>query len=692
MADKVTIGIYDSFDGTDDGLINIGPNIKIYKVCNDINDLYSINTKALPEDENITCYVKNVDAVVDEENYRGAFFTYNTDTGGWQEVAVGNHSHVNKYILDRLCTLNDTLLDPNKKYSIRLTKNTDNDEYSIDWVEDKDVLPDLPTTNNSQMYLTSDGESLKWSNNLVPTQSFRKLNYIIDEDTLESSKRVSFKLINTTINISNDELLVFDNGRLIDSPTISVKNNILSISIETDDFELGELITILVIRNGISGFLENVADEYVTKKELISYSYTGELNLNDYVNKTEIREYAKKYHGHSEYATKEHNHDYRYANFHHTHNEYLTRTQVLAIIADAAGADGDIDITGTIQNLVSALTAKIDELINQNYITANTLESEIAATEVKFSNTNNIYYNGEQLTAVIDELKDAKSVDIDEVSSDKIKLDYHNVTRDIGGFTAGDTIYAGMQLDTFIERLIGTDIDNICEPEIKCTVKKKDNNTNYEVGELCTLSVKPEYIQNDGGDLISIKLEVTSATGTVEYDLTNNKVKTISLPLLPFDGTTKAASIKVTAKYDKSTNLDAGELVYKEDIYANRFLFAGSFDFDFTSDYQSQSDYIRQLKEYADSTTNEYKLTLAADRYHRSIVFAVPSSWNKKVEAIVYNEQGCDISDLFDTWTTYVEGDNNSISELYTIYTYKFAEAKMSKMSFNIKLKNSELI
>ena len=95
-------------------MIHQGP-VAIYKVVEEYSQLLLIpdevgfptvdDNEDNPFDQtvlpNVVVYVKNV-TELEGYRYRGAYFRYNYVTYGWDEVAIGTHTHENKDIIDKI--------------------------------------------------------------------------------------------------------------------------------------------------------------------------------------------------------------------------------------------------------------------------------------------------------------------------------------------------------------------------------------------------------------------------------------------------------------------------------------------------------------------------------------------------------------------------------------------------------------
>lgn len=675
MADinnKVVVEFDDLYDSNDDGVINLSSNVIINKVCNDIDDLYSLNTSLFPLDRATIVYVKNIATEKDTYNYRGAFYQWDPASMGWQQILIGQHSHANKEILDKISNINTDTLSYDTEYCLKIVKvESDSGEitYDIKYVEDKTQLS-LPVDSSTPKYLQSDGTGYQWVSDIAPAQTFKKIKHVLTENDIITPNNISIPCENLTFNMLTDDIMVYDNGVLIDILNAEYLDGRLNIVISNDEFELDETITVLIIRHGISGFIDTIADEYVTKKELVNVLTNGNIDLNKYVLHSELEKYSRKNHTHSDFAKRSHNHDYRYADFKHTHVEYLTRPQVLSIIADAAGIDGDIEITNIIQNLVTSVQNTIDSLINKNYITESELENRLNES-FNSINTDNILYNDQKLTDFLNNVDTSKSNSNDNCA----QLKYYRVENELGGFSEGDVIYEGMSINEFIKKLFSSKTVKIENGIFTCEIKPLDN---VIIGDVCRFEITPNYIQNDFGKCYDIECSIITNTNTTTFMLFNNTSETFSIPVIPSSDSDVFAKIEVTLKYEKSAKCDAGILTYSDEISCVRYAYCGSFDFEFNSDFVDMSEYLNRLTVY-----NKSDEIVLSDKHHKTLIFAIPTTWDN-IKEIIYKEQNTDILDLCE-YKTLALINNNVPVGLYTVYIYNFAQPSNSKMHFEIR-------
>jgi hypothetical protein len=194
-----------------------------------------------------------------------------------------------------------------------------------------------------------------WSDRLVAPQTF-----IVKYKQLgDSASSISFEDIN--YNSSTDEVLVLDDTNFVTERNISYNSltKVLTVTLTAGGtFSGNSKITLIVLKNGASAILDEIAADYLTKEEAVNLLTGGSINLRGYATQQDIRGKANRYHSHSQYARYDHDHDYRYANFNHTHSEYLTRSAALRLIEEVLYLEPDIvdtlkDISDIVEQYVS---------------------------------------------------------------------------------------------------------------------------------------------------------------------------------------------------------------------------------------------------------------------------------------------------------------------------------------------------
>ena len=194
------------------------------------------------------------------------------------------------------------------------------------------------------------------------------------------------------------------------------------------------------------------------------YKTDVEINLKDFVRKTELIKFSKLDHLHSQYALKDHNHDARYANFHHTHPE------ILLAVAKYTGISSD-DIDQWVNNLGAITQAELQAILDNIGIVSNednyyiedisvrlTTDSENALRE--FSGKYNIPLplddNGLTVKDALEVIM--RAFELDTVTDDQVLLEddipVRLVNGSIGGITEDKVYKEGTSLQTILQDIL----------------------------------------------------------------------------------------------------------------------------------------------------------------------------------------------------------------------------------------------
>ena len=728
--EKVTFN-FSGYDLNDDDQINISSPIKIYGVYDTIESA----NNALSSVENFDdysgdyiVYIRNVTNYKDQYDYVGAFFWFDpvrkvlTD-----RVILSNHTHENPQILDQILEIKKEEFDLDKTKILTITRRDPDKfegttDYEVKWVDinDRDsIIPDIPSSDDfngaDTLYLSvSKDGSIAWENNFLPNSIFKKQDITLTADLISDNG----KTITVTFVCDNEEcpcdpclcfkyeplydtLMVFDNGTLIETTSITQNDDKLTVSVANENvFEENDKITFLLIRNGVSGILDTVRDEYLTKKEAINIISNGRIDLNKYVLKDELSKYAYKIHTHSQYALKNHNHDERYADYHHVHKEYVTEAEITKIIADAIESNpDDPDLTvELIKQLIESLNTKIDNLIQSlgERYTNEQIDALIDNLKNALYSTDNIIYkkgteDEANLTDIIDKFVDFAMHIEDYVkninSTDQhITLSEHIVENPLGMYYEGAVIQEGTTLDAFISNILKKPI-NIKQSKL---LVEYDNHFNNEIGATIKLDITPKFSEGDNYSLIDIICSITTATGIQEILLDNEVTYSANINLLPFtyENKTVAAVIQCYAHVSSKTS-SLKTIIYgdKYIIEPQRLGFFGSVPNKLDSLDTPSSESIRlvqnnfTLEEYKNYYGQVFKIS---DLYNAgSLIIAIPISWMNDPKQLIYLQQNTDILELFGVFKQVpITGGNNYQAEMYDIYYYRFDEVANTDMSF----------
>lgn len=716
---KITLS-FDGFDDTNDGTIMFEGPIAINRTVNTVNDLYSINLSDFEENSSVVVFVKNVNSAKQgETNYRGAFYRYNWSLGGWQQIVLGNHSHSNIQILDQLGTINTDGLSEGKRYTLTIEKVKDENgelttDYKIGW-ENENLLPEVPEdVKGKDLYLSVDKDgNFTWGNSFVPAQTFKVLKKELTVEDLVSNKEVylSKQIVqdnNLLLNYDlGDEVLVFDSGSLLTNTEV-IKNEDGSITVKILDidndkyvFEENEVLTLMVIRNGISGIIDTIKEEYFTKKEVIDLVTKGVINLDNYITKGDLQKYAAYInHRHSEYIKRDEYDlfDARYSDYNHTHAEYTTRAQVISILIDAAGLDGEVDTNKLLEDLSNSFKDEIENIKN-TIITEDQVQFYINNLKEEFQDAQHIFivdHDGnkspldEYLQRINQQFEKLDNLDTDIVLTSR----EFEVNNEIGGYHVGEKISKHIPLSQVIHKLFNKVIPaEVVKPEFKYSITQSTN----ELGAQTTIKIKPEFIQNDAGELIDIQLKINNGTTRV---IGNNEIFETTLELIPsekIEDSYLCYNIELTARYGQGeevtdnmgmnpTFIAAGEISYTIDIMAEPKYYFGSVDNVPDLDTDLFNIIHTKLNAYE---TKDIDLIIPKDKQARTIIFVSPVE-RKQINKIINLNQYADMFNDFDRETHTIKDKSNTLDIEYNVYYYKLSQKAKSDLSFRIGFEGGE--
>ena len=741
MADENKITIqFGGFDDTPDKNIMFEGPVEVNESIDNVDLLYAVDLSKYKVGDSVIVFVRNVNdknVTKGEIPYRGSFFKYDWDKSGWVQIVLGNHSHANMDILNQFGDINTDAMSLGEKKVISIEKIDPDDENNIRTVDYKvsfeniNSLPDIPEdVKGKPLYLSaSNTGNFEWTNSFVPAQTFKILKLELSSDNIKNQKQINIsKTVLDSNNVYfdpslNDELLVFDTGSLLNTTTVENEDSSLTITIQDNDsntFESGEVLTILIIRSGIAGLLDSIKNQYMTKADVIELLSNGTINLNSYITRDDLKKYAAQIdHTHSQYLKKNDfdYFDYRYADYQHTHDNYTTREQVLAIIADAAGETGEIDTNKIIETIVIELEKKIQELGN-NYYNKEQIESIISSTKKEMSSSDSIEvtFDGRNLTDYLKYL-DNKQNEILHVDADTVELEDDKVNlgenETLGGLSSGDKITKGTTLTQFIHKLITKEkVPELINPEISAEYEI----TNNDAGANASLIIKPNFIQNDAGELNRLYIKIYTSDDDsqlyLEREIYNNESETISnLIMNAYSADGKCFRVIIGANYNageivqsnvgKSYQINSGEIIKEIFLYNTRKLYIGTTtriidkDEDLTTDdlydIVNNTNTMYKYNISKDNYKNDIDLTLISESLGQTIIFAIPESSNINFKKILFINQQFDMLDDFNYVKRLIpdlqDQTTNNINNTYNVYYYTLSQPIISDLNFKLQFR-----
>lgn len=322
------------------------------------------------------------------------------------------------------------------------------------------------------LYLTTDEYgTIHWDNKLLPSQTFEHKTLAITEEylaqnTIDSKTKIIFDL---SYEVDEDFPLLLVNGffEFTAIPTIDDKSGKMLYEFDSDALSTGDILNLILIKKSSAGSIaDEIAENYVSKEDAVNILSHGKINLSDYASLDKLSEYTKIGHTHSQYALKEHNHDYRYANYKHTHPE------LVSLLIELSKKDVSEDEVNSWLNKISEQTenqlkAIIDSLgyTETDSGTYKILDEKITLSDDVVSNINTALENANSEAHLNsgDSVKDALSVLVqlfndDTAYDDQVILKNDlNVTNKIGGT---ESYYkAGTTISTIISDMLNPKVD-----------------------------------------------------------------------------------------------------------------------------------------------------------------------------------------------------------------------------------------
>jgi len=749
VAEKVTVR-FEEFDNDLDGnIVSSGPLV-LYKTVNTINELillpqsYGFPAKTPTSTPNVVVFVKRVTGYsADDPNNRGAYFKYNYETTSWQEILLGTHSHENKEFLDKLGqfalnkdNIGETYLTLNiSAGDVDGNGNPLSYEYDIDWKPIPDnVLPEVPESENN-MYLRVDSEGNKaWVNDFVAAQTFNVKKQIVSLGSgSESTNTFIFNDVSYNESLG-DYALVWSDTFLVADKTITY-NEItrqLTVVSSTVQFNNNEYATLMIIRNGAAAAIAELAEDYVTKGELINVLSGGQVNLRDYATKTDLNAYAKRQHSHADLAKRNHNHDNRYAFYFHTHPEIAE--QIDAKISTYVGLHPEvvnilsnistiIENNTELQSLIETLNFGEDlNLINEKLDALNGMFNDQGTSPINVQlkgYLNNRRFNSFQidttyvnpqgeiqnLEEILTDIYEKLEFENEIVNTDEVRLSEDIEVKladgvEIGRYVNGNVIDANTELTDILSNMLRKQIvPEYIKPQLNITWNV---NLLPEVGSSVSLSVIPTAPTLNHNEKIQNYRLIKKVVGeTTEEQLKNSSTLTNSA----FSGTVSLLNIVEGGSveiYAIADYIDVDDIV---DNFGVSYIQP-----DGTTDKVSRIITPKRaliisprtvvlptlnglLPAQASALIRAGSTSIVRDSYTtidetfivpvgtRSIIFALPKS-EGELTKVLYKEQGdIDIKDLFDVEVYLVEGANGYTSVEYNVYTYEFGRVNESPLT-----------
>jgi len=608
--------------------------------------------------------------------------------------------------------------------------------YSFDvaWTELPQTLPVVPEeTMADDLYLGLDSAgNAVWKNALIASQVFQfKQVTIVHEnpntdDYLWQLGPTQFvSIYDIDYNPELDEVLVLDGSFFLTNRDVAYNSLLRVLTVTTNEgtFDVGEKISVLIIRNGAAAILDELAADYLTKAEAINLLSGGSINLKNYATKSDLQTRAARDHTHSGYSKVGHDHDFRYANFKHTHGEYLTRRKTLELIQETLASNPDItdilasfsdyleanesglsDLITALQNIsldalqadITTIQGQIDE-INQNHYTITQLVSYLNTARFTTDQIDTEFYdsfgNTKDLTQVLKEIredidKDLQVLDTQNVLvSDTIQVRL-GVDQFLGNINDGDILPQGLTVQEFLNRLLRRRILPVyAKAEIFPTFTIIEH---PEFGATVSLDVSSEYQINDSGSLVYYRVYTETDEDTI-YLINTDQLTPYSDEItftdLPITISAYAGYNQGPLKYDNlgdphpDGRIQAGSTDIKSiTITPVRAIFMGGLVNRLDPGNISSAD-IRSLTKYTSNDYDSFELEATIPAGSGTIVFAMPVEEAGALDEIEYREQFyTNILGSFSLTQKVVPDASGARPIYYNMYSFKLPFASQTNM------------
>jgi hypothetical protein len=693
MSEKVTLRFEQFSEGNE--IISTGP-VHIYQTVNSVADLESVYVPEMLLNEDnegdfnkysIVVFVKNVNnpsAPIGSLRYRGEYYFYDYTTDSWHPIVIGTHTHENKDFIDRLGAFDfgDEVIGTRRFLTLEVIDTDDTNltyEYDLQWRDlpkDLPAVPLNPPQSKDSLYLGLDttGDPT-WKNSFIAAQTFQ----IKKKEIIEDGNQTIFN--DVFYNENTDEILLIENSVFIQDReiTYSSESRTMTIDLPNDTFSEGSSVTLLIIRNGATAILEEMAKDYLTKEEAVSILSGGSINLKNYAKKTDLYTRAAKEHTHSQFSREGHDHDWQYAPYQHTHGQYTTRSKVIELIQEALGLHPDIlDLIVDFNNyfegqagnpifqdfLQSLATVSDIDIINQklidieeNYYTKSQIHSyldnrkfESYQIDTEFIDPSNS--SRKDLNQVLQEMKDQIEVDYETTEASKLFVDEDIYVmlaegENQGKYKNGGKIVEGSSLLEVLTNLV----QRIVPPIYTFPIYETNFNlVSYpELGSNIPVEIESIYQQNDGGPVRMLDIRINEQVD-IRYTFDTSIIKNITITNEPITIKARVEFDDGITKTDNFGNPYVIGKVYRAWSPYNTFSLMGYRAIFFGSTITEPvltSGYIRNNLErevFPDYDTIDISIELP--KGSKYILFALPES-SGNLEKIIYNEQGIDIIDEF---------------------------------------------
>lgn len=262
----------------------------------------------------------------------------------------------------------------------------------------------------------------------------------------------------------------------------------------------------------------------------------------------------------------------------------------------------------------------------------------------------------------------------------------------VGSLKTGDTIDAGIDLDTLIKKLTQKSVPaTYTQPGVTCRVASGHTAGNYEVGTEITTNIQGVFTQNDAGALTSIEvLKGSTSVATSTTSPVNATDQTFTLGDETVSFTAKASYAEGAIKKDNlgdpspDGHIAAGTKTSGVVSFTGkRKLFYGTGVGDVP---EVTSEMVRGLSNSALAPSNGQTFNITVSVGQQYVAFAYPASLRDVNQVMYVETNDTGMASSFTKKTISVEGANHATGADYKVYTYGMATPAAATMTFKVTI------
>lgn len=262
----------------------------------------------------------------------------------------------------------------------------------------------------------------------------------------------------------------------------------------------------------------------------------------------------------------------------------------------------------------------------------------------------------------------------------------------VGSLKTGDTIDAGIDLDTLIKKLTQKSVPaTYSQPGVTCRVASGHSAGNYEVGTVINTNIQGIFTKNDAGNLTSIEIlkgGTPVATSTTSPVNATDQSFTLGDETVSF--TAKAAYAEGAIKNDNLGDPSPEGHIAAGDKTSSAVSFTGKRKLFYGTGVGEvpavTSAMVRALSNSTLAPTQGQTFNITVSVGQQYVVFAYPASLRDVNQVMYVETNDTGMASSFTKSTISVEGANGATGADYKVYTYGMATPAAAQMTFKVTI------